>query len=209
MGGKKNKQGGRRLTEILCQIQHLDIEIKEAAGARDAVRIRHLQRRRDVLQEELDRIRYELQEQGRAYLVDADEKLGRARECRSGSGSLKEAMIAARESIEYSAKAITLFTGGRPPPRHHYTREQINATLQALPEIPARQHNFLRIFVLMNLLSWLNTLATYAPEYHYAHKYMRDLFRKQEVDLALEWAEESFAAALGLITWIDEQSMKL
>lgn len=209
MGTEKKEKGARHLAEILSQLQQLGIEIKEAAGARDAVQIRHLQRRRDILQEELDQTRYELQEQGRAYLIDAEQKKARAREHLSGSRSLREAMIAARESIEYSAKAITLFAGRIPPKKHQYTQEEINATLQALPDLPARQYNFLRIFVLMNLLSWVNTLATYAPQYRYAWKYMSDLFRKEETDLAVEWAEESFGAALGLITWIDEQSMKL
>ena len=190
------------------QLQQLGIEIQEAAGARDAPRVRQLQRRRDAVQEELDAIRYQLQEQGRAYLEEANKKLGQAREYRT-NGSYREAMIAVRESIEYSAKAITLFTGTRPPKKHIYSQEEINTTLQALPVIPARQHNFLRIFVFMNLLSWLNTLATYPPEYRYAWKYMKDLFKKEEVDLAVEWAEESFGAALQLSTWRDEQSMKL
>lgn len=151
---------------------------------------------------------YELQQQGRAYLEDAQTKVAQAREYRSSPGLSREAMISARESIEKSAKAITLFTGRRPPTKHKYKQKEIDATLQALPDIPARSHNFLRVLVRMNILYWVNTLGTYAPEYRYASKDMRNLFTKEDVDLAIEWAEDSLATAFELLNWIDDQSIK-
>jgi HEPN domain-containing protein len=109
-----------------------------------------------------------------------------------------EAISAAQECIELSAKATFLLLRGDYPKTHEFTEEQFEQLLRGIPE-HLEYHNFPRLYLLHRFWSGFYTVAKYG--YEKLSVPAKDLFKKDEAALAIKHADEWYYAARALMDW--------
>jgi HEPN domain-containing protein len=103
-----------------------------------------------------------------------------------------EAVSAAQESIELSAKAVFLLLGPAHPRKHDFSEEEFLAVLEEVPE-GLKFHNFPRLYLLHRFWAGFYTTAKYGLEV--IGSPAKDLFQLPEAELATSHATSWYIAA--------------
>jgi HEPN domain-containing protein len=111
-----------------------------------------------------------------------------------------ESISASQECIELSIKATFLLLQGDYPKTHEFTEEQFEQLLVRVPE-QLEYHDFPRLYLLHRFWSGFYTVAKYG--YEKLGVPAKDLFKKDEADLAINHADKWYYAATALRDWRD------
>ena len=127
------------------------------------------------------------------FLDRARNKLDEAKEqLKKGWSHYAESISASQECIELSIKASFLVLQDKYPKKHEFTQKEFE---EILPRAPAdlAHYNFPRLYLLHQFWSRFYTVAKYG--YEKLGVPAKDLFRKEEAELAVHHAEEWYYAA--------------
>jgi HEPN domain-containing protein len=137
-----------------------------------------------------------------AFLERASNKLSDSRTL-SQTIRYAEAVSAAQESIELSAKAVFLLLTPTYPRKHDFTEDEFLAVLDRLP--PTLEHyNFPRLYLLHRFWASFYTTAKYGLEVVGAPA--KKLFEQPEAELAQRHANSWNTAAIALRATLQAQS---
>lgn len=127
------------------------------------------------------------------FLDRASNKLSDSRVLLEGRVRYAEAVSAAQESMELSAKAVFLLLSPSHPRTHEFSEESFLAVIDGVPA-ELRYHNFPRLFVLNRFWSIFYTTAKYGLEA--IGTPAKDLFQRPEAELAVAHANSWYLAAV-------------
>lgn len=138
-----------------------------------------------------------IQRMAEGFLHRASNKLNEAREqLEKGWSHCAESISASQECIELSAKATFLLLQDEYPKKHQFTEEEFEGILSRIPADLAHYNNFPRLYLLHQFWSHFYTLAKYG--YEKLGVPAKDLFEKEEAELAVHHADRWYYAARAL-----------
>lgn len=126
--------------------------------------------------------------QADAFLEEARNLCLRSDHLLKRAGDSKGSVLASRQSIEDSAKALCLMLGTDPPRKHYFDQEATQNALENLPPKAAPVRNFLRVFLYANLWFPTDMTCQYPFRYERAKDELKNLITNEDAGVALRHA---------------------
>jgi len=149
---------------------------------------------------------------GMAFMQEADSQRKRARKLLEDR-DYRGCILASRQSIESSAKAVCVLLNVPFPKKHYFDEETIQAVLSRGPYGPfdmddmAERHNYLRLFLLLNLWAQVPGLIQYPFAYPVAAEDLATVISDKDAKMAVEHADECYRAAHWMLEFANQQQV--
>lgn len=149
---------------------------------------------------------------GMAFMQEADSQRKRARKLLEDR-DYKGCVLAGRQSIESSAKAVCVVLNVPFAKKHYFDEETIQAVLSKVPYGPfdmddiAERHNYLRLFLLFNLWAQVPGLIQYPFAYPLAAEDLGTVISEKDAKMAVEHADECYRAGHSMLEFASEQQV--